>query len=454
MDIFVPRLYKDYANYVNTRKMVPDSTDGLLPVQRRVLLAAHLIAKGKFTKTIKVLSEAAAKFHPFSLAEGTAAWLVLNKLLDGSGQWGAIQQVRKVNAAAPRYTSVKANPFVEELAFKLVDFVPWEIDEMDPEPIKLPTMIPISLFLKYELSMIAFGYKPVIPTYTLSDLIKRLMFLLGKGEEVVIKPTIKNCKTLSGIKECRELLETGKGKIEVVGKHKIDEKNMCIYVKGWSTNISFETLFSRIDKYKDWKLLSNGDIGYIDQTGGEADDDSDVYNEKDPLIKFEVNKQRNKAEIFEKMKEAVVEKLKATHSYNIVVVHDNETTEYNVDNMLLNAYNFYKIALEKYFQHSKKEAENKISEFNNIIKLRPHVSDVAVEFKEDFEKACTKLSKLSGLSFDETKQIVDKYRIKKLLTINVDLTDLQSQIKKFQHALNNLDTISIGTYTNLLEALK
>ena len=51
IEVLVPKYYSEYVDYVNTRKMIPNMVDGLLPVQKRILLTLHTIAKNKYEKT-------------------------------------------------------------------------------------------------------------------------------------------------------------------------------------------------------------------------------------------------------------------------------------------------------------------------------------------------------------------------------------------------------------------
>ncbi|MCK5018613.1 MAG: hypothetical protein KAS32_16250, partial [Candidatus Peribacteraceae bacterium] len=313
MDKLVPALYSSYGNYVIKAKMIPNIIDGLLPVQKRILLAAHTIARTSFVKTAKILGETMARWHPHAEAVGTVVWCVHNGFMIGDGQWGSKFGQEEIGCAAARYTSVKANPLIEELAFKLVKHVDWVAEEVDPEPVVLPTMIPFCLMTQYEVSSIAFGFRTDIPNYNPKDLIKRLQYLLGKRKKITIKPNPIGCTIMSNNKTCEELLTKGKGTLELQGNFDVDEKNKCVYVYGWNPRIKFKTLFERIDRYNKYGLISNGDIGYID----ESDIDTGTQ------IKFEVAKQRNTGPIFDKLVEAVTESLKVSLNYNIIAV-DND----------------------------------------------------------------------------------------------------------------------------------
>ena len=139
--------YKLYGKYTNTDKMLPSIVDGLLPVHRRVLVVLHSIAAKSKMKTATVIGELVGKYHPHETGIGPATWAVNNKFAIGYGQWGSDIGVEEIEPAAPRYTEMKADPFIEDNVMNLVKYVDWEVNEMDfDEPNHLPTIL--NLFFK------------------------------------------------------------------------------------------------------------------------------------------------------------------------------------------------------------------------------------------------------------------------------------------------------------------
>ncbi|MCK5016479.1 MAG: hypothetical protein KAS32_05335 [Candidatus Peribacteraceae bacterium] len=439
MEKIVPALYASYGNYVIKAKMIPNIIDGLLPVQKRILLTAHTIARTSFVKTAKILGENMARWHPHAEALGTVMWCVHNGFMIGDGQWGSKTGTEEIGCAAPRYTNVKASPLIEELAFKLVKHVEWVEEELDLEPKVLPTMLPFCLMPKYEVSSIAFGFRTDIPNYHPKDLIKRLQYLLGKRKKITIKPNISGCTILSDNKTCEKLLKTGKGTIELHGNFDVDKKNKCVYIYGWNPRIKFETLFGRIDKYNKWGLISNGDIGYIDET-----------EESKTKIKFEVAKQRNTEIIFDKLVEAITESMKVSLNYNIIAVdNDGELQFPSVDTMLIGTYKHYKEILEKSFKASITDINTKISELNIIESIRPHIGESKVLKEKDVDKVCKILQKLTGVNQDAIKDVISKYMIRKLLTVSTDTAELKAELKELKKAVDNIDAVCNSKYKEM-----
>jgi DNA gyrase/topoisomerase IV subunit A len=150
-------MYKDYGSYSNYRNF-PLSTDGLKPVERRVLLSAYKIAKNSLVKSRQVDAYTIGHFHPHGECYGTIVQLVHQGLLDGQGNFGINTGVQPIGPAAPRYTECKLSKHTIDLAFKYIDYTPLVDTELgDKEPPFLPTMFPICLIGKEYTQGIGFG---------------------------------------------------------------------------------------------------------------------------------------------------------------------------------------------------------------------------------------------------------------------------------------------------------
>jgi len=440
MDKLCPVLYKSYGQYTNKRKMLPNIIDGLLPVQKRVILTCHLICKTKWKKTAAVMGEVMSRFHPHSEATGTAEQLVHNGFIDGWGQWGTKIGIEPIGCAAMRYTKLRSNKLIEEIALKYVDYVKWEEDESDPEPVAIPTMLPFCLMQNHESPHIAFGYRSDMPCYKMKDLVARLLFLIGRGPKRSIKPTVFQCTVTGG--NIETLLTTGAGKIEVQGKYKLHPTTRIVEVNGWSPRAGkFAGILNKVDRYKNWNLLTAGDIGYIDQTG---------KGTGKTKILFEVAKLRNMEAIYKRMAEAIPEALKGTLSFAMYVTNEQDEVELaSVDTMLLKAYEYHKLAFENYLKKNINKTNEQIVEYQIIDKIRPYVSGGISAHKTNPVKAIQKIATDSGVTIDQVQAVIEKYRIKRLLTINVDMKALKDGVRQLKSDLTNSDTVCINKYDEL-----
>ncbi len=433
-------LYKNYGMYTNTEKMLPSIIDGLLPVHRRMLLVLHNIASTTKVKTVTANGELLGKYHPHAESTGPAVWAVCNDFATGYGQWGSYIGIEEIKPAAARYTSIKASSTIEKMVMKYVNYVQWDLNELDfEEPKYLPTQFPLCLMGKEYLSSIGFGIKTDIPIYEVKDLHKRLLFLLGKiDKEPIISPYIPNCEILSNKKDIKKLLTDGEITLQIKGKYVEDKKNNQIYVLGWKPRKTFETVYKSIARYKSYGLFESESVGILDESNANNGN----------YIRFEVLKQRNVKETYDKLKEAIDHALTSNLRFAMYVVDETGKNFKlsNVDEMLLTCFKHYKETYQAYCIHSVKKIKDQIDEYEIIKRIKPHVSTLTANAKQDVSTSITKLSQLSGDSEENVKKVIEKYNIKKLLSFDLDKTQLLSELKEFKTKLNNLEEYVLKEY--------
>jgi len=434
VESLITNLYKSYGIYVNTEKMIPSSIDGTIPIWKRLLLGAHTIAKDQFVKSATLFGYVIGHWHPHSEAiQGTAQILVNNGFLIGKGNWGSNIGIEPTDCAAPRYTSLKSSKLIEELAFKYINDVDWIDSELEPEPIYLPTPIPLCLFGKTDFSMIGFGIKTEIPTYTLDDLFKRLRYLLNKGPEVVIQPFVDGCKVLSNKMELEKLLKSkGKHTIRVRGKYQIDEKNFRIYITGWSPRSNFITIFQRI-----CKDVGGDNIVYVDES----------TEKTGTKIRIDITRTRNKEQLFEKLKKSVYHNLEANLTYQIYAASpDKKIVELSVDEYLLNSFNSFKKVVSRYVLRKKDEINKKIKDYQLILKLKPHLLKLSVCKNED--EIDSKISEISEKLSEDTEtiqRILNEYKLRTLITSEFNIDKLKNEIQFLNEDLLVEEIFKINT---------
>lgn len=148
---FVMEAYADYGKYVNTNRHVPEVTDGLKPVYKRLILSA-LETATDLKKTQTVIGYCAGKYHPHgvdSLKE-VVAELVRANIFVGKGSFGypGMFKWSDFKSAATRYTEVKLNPEFRKSVSALLPYVPKFLNDLDTmESEYIPTPYPICLNL-------------------------------------------------------------------------------------------------------------------------------------------------------------------------------------------------------------------------------------------------------------------------------------------------------------------
>lgn len=440
MKKIVPAFYKEFGMYKVKNQMVNNHFDGCIPVWRRFLLSTHEIARNNFVKSANIVGYNMYHYHPHGDSVGPMMALVHNNFIKGQGYWGNNSGIDTDKCAHQRYTEAKAHPFIEELAFKYVDYVEWKRDECDPEPVYLPTPIPFSLFCVYSKDVMVFGFKTHTPNFKISDMLKRQLYLITNDKKYKDTPfpNILNCEILTPKKEMEKYLKESQFTIEGKGIIEKDPSNFRIYIRGWDPLKDFKTVYNFIDKKTN--LVSNQDIIEVDESDSSG-----------TCIKLEVSRNRNRIAFYEKMESAVEEAVKFKMAYNLYTYNpiSDELLRPSVDELLLNSFQSYKEAFSNYLIKSIEKYEILLEEINVIEKIRPHIGDV-IKIK-DTDKLIKKLSELSGVNEDIIKIVTEKYKIKSLLTTKYDKDMIKEKLDELKNKLENIEQETIN---NLIELLK
>jgi len=430
MKQFIPENYRNYGKYSNYRNF-PMVTDGLKPVERRVLLSAYKISRDKFVKSRQVDAHTIGHYHPHGETYGTIVKLVRQGLLIGQGNWGSNVGVQPVGAAAPRYTECKLSPLTLNMAFKYVKYVKWVDTELgDKEPIYLPTMFPICLLGNEYTQGIGFGYKTFIPCYSQKDLKKRLFWLIGgmlRKTEPIIKPKT-DCIITAKNKILKELLTTGKSKIDVEGIiEEIPHKNTVI-LKSWPPGRRFESLLKKFADELDANM-----IGYTD------------LSVEDTQIVFQVIRQRNRDSIYQNFLSKLKEFLVGAISFDMIMVNEDHTVgRASVDNLLKNSYNNYKKAVGTMLEHEIHRITETIADYNLLLKIRPALKR-CITGKISIEKKIEIIATDSGVTIENVSRLL-QLSIKKLLTMELDVDDLKQKLLGVEKNLKGIDQYVLDQY--------
>lgn len=429
MDQKLPSLYKEYGQYSNYRNF-PLDLDGLKPVERRVLFSAYKIARSKLAICRKVDSYATGNFHPHGECYGTIVQLVKQGFLTGQGNFGSNVGVESTGAAASRYTQCRLNTRTLELAFKYIKYVQWVETELeDTEPLYLPTMYPICLLGNEPTQGIGFGYKTYIPCYTAEDLQKRLLWLLGIRKRKPIIAPITDCNITSTPEELDQLLTTGKAKINVEGIIQINQRSNTVTLKSWPPGKRFESFLNKFSKE-----LSDGLIGHRDASSTETE------------IIFTVMRERNRDKIFNEFIEKLKDVIKGSISFETIVVElDRKVIYSSIDDLLLNTFKMFRESNERMLVEEKERILNVVEEYLTLELIRKPLSD-CLKAEYDIEATLDEITKTTVVQREVAHELIKKYRIMKLLTLNTDTTELNSQLKSIEYNLKNVSEFVLDQY--------
>ena len=140
--------YLTYAMTVIVGRALPDVRDGLKPVQRRILYAAHEMGmrpNSSYRKSARLVGDVLGKYHPHGDGAVYDAMVRLAQdfslrvpLIDGQGNFGSVDNDPP---AAMRYTEVRLSSAAEEMLTNLDQETVEFVDNFDgslQEPVVLP----------------------------------------------------------------------------------------------------------------------------------------------------------------------------------------------------------------------------------------------------------------------------------------------------------------------------
>lgn len=184
---FTERAYLNYAMYVIMDRALPHISDGLKPVQRRIVYAMSELGlknASKPKKSARTVGDVLGKYHPHGDRACYEAMVLMAQpfsyrypLIEGQGNWGSPDDPKSF--AAMRYTEAKLAQYSELLLAELGQgTTDWQ-DNFDgslKEPVHLPARIPNILL--NGTTGIAVGMATDIPPHNLREVIKGTIALI------------------------------------------------------------------------------------------------------------------------------------------------------------------------------------------------------------------------------------------------------------------------------------
>jgi topoisomerase-4 subunit A len=188
---FTEKAYLDYSMYVILDRALPSLSDGLKPVQRRIIYAMSelgLSAGQKHKKSARTVGDVIGKFHPHGDSACYEAMVLMAQdfsyrypIVDGQGNWGSTDEPKSF--AAMRYTESKLTRYAEVLLAELSDgTVDWQpnFDGTLEEPAFLPARLPNVLLNGTQ--GIAVGMSTDIPPHNLREIAAACIHLLDEPD--------------------------------------------------------------------------------------------------------------------------------------------------------------------------------------------------------------------------------------------------------------------------------
>lgn len=428
-----------YSKYIIQDRAIPDVRDGLKPVQRRILYAMYRTKKTydkDYYKSASTVGEVIGKYHPHgdssiyeAMVRMSQPWKMRIPHIDMHGNNGSIDGD---GAAAMRYTEARLSKLSGELLRDIdkntIAFAP-NFDDKELEPTVLPARYP-NLLVNGAMGISA-GYATNIPPHNLGEVIDATIYRIDNPNcrletimNIVKGPDFPTGGIIEGIDGIRSAYETGKGKIIVKAKTKI-EKNKIIV-----TEIPYDVFKINIVRKIDEIRIDKKIDGII-----EVRDETD----KDGLqITIELKKDANPELILAYLFKNT--ELQTTYNFNMLAIVDRRPQLFGILGIL-----------DAYIRHQK-EIVYKRSEFDlahakaryhiveGLIKAVSILDEVIKTIRVSKNKADSKENLM--IKFDFTEEQAEAIVTLQLYRLsNTDIVLLEEEQANLTKIINYLEEI-------------
>ncbi len=233
----------EYSMSVITSRALPDVRDGMKPGQRRILYAMYednLTHDKPFRKSATTVGNVLGRYHPHgdSAVYGTMVRMAQDfslryTLVEGHGNFGSVDGDPP---AAYRYTEARmsriANYMMSDIEKKVVPMTR-NFDNTRDEPTVLPSRFP-NLLVNGSVG-IAVGMATNIPPHNLTEVIDGTIHRIDNPEcsvdelmEFIKGPDFPTAAIIYGSKGIRDAYETGKGKVYIRARARIEDEHKRI----------------------------------------------------------------------------------------------------------------------------------------------------------------------------------------------------------------------------------
>ncbi|HVY52968.1 MAG TPA: DNA topoisomerase IV subunit A [Gammaproteobacteria bacterium] len=242
---YTEKAYLDYSMYVILDRALPNISDGLKPVQRRIVYAMSelgLKSTAKFKKSARTIGDVLGKYHPHGDMACYEALVLMAQpfsyrypLIEGQGNFGSEDDPKSF--AAMRYTEARLSAYAEVLLSELEDgTVDWttNFDGTLYEPSLLPARLPNVLL--NGTTGIAVGMATDIPSHNLGEVVDALIHLIDNPSatladicKIIPGPDFPTeAEIITPRPEIAEIYRTGNGAIKMRAVYTVENDEIII----------------------------------------------------------------------------------------------------------------------------------------------------------------------------------------------------------------------------------
>ncbi len=419
-----------YSKYIIQDRALPDIRDGLKPVQRRILYAMSIdgnTSDKQFRKSAKTVGNVIGNFHPHgdssvyeAMVRMSQDWKLRDVLIEMHGNNGSMDGDP---AAAMRYTEARLSKISEELLRDLdkqtVEFV-LNFDDTEEEPTVLPARYPN--LLVNGATGISAGYATEIPTHNLGEVIDATIHAIDHPKATVKElmqfvkgPDFPTGGIIQGIEELEQAYETGRGKVVIRSKTKIEP------IKGGKSQIIISEIPYEVNKALLVKKIDEIRLNKKIDGIAEVRDESDRTGLQ---IVVELKKEANAEGILNYLLKNT--DLQVNYNFNMVAIDERRPVQVGLKTILTSYINFQKEVITRRTQYDLKKAQDRLHIVDGLMKALSILDEVIalIRNSKDKKHAKERLVETYDFTMIQAEAIVSLqlYRL-----TNTDITILQNE---------------------------
>lgn len=433
-----------YSKYIIQERALPDIRDGLKPVQRRILYSmnkdGNIFDKG-YRKSAKSVGNIMGNYHPHgdssiydAMVRLSQDWKMGQVLVEMHGNNGSMDGDPP---AAMRYTEARLSEIsaylLQDIDKDTVSFA-WNFDDTEKEPTVLPASFP-NLLVNGSTGISA-GYATDIPTHNLSEVIDATVYMIDHPTATVDKlmdflpgPDFPTGATIQGKSEIKKAYETGKGKVVVRSKTKIEE------LKGGKkeivvTEIPYElnkaTLVKKIDDVR-----VNAKVAGIAEVRDESDRDG-------LRIAIELRKDADAELILNYLLKYT--DLQVNYNFNMVAIDNATPRQVGIVPILSSYISHKRDIIRSRSIYDRNKAEKRLHIVEGLIRVLSILDEVIALIRASDNKADARENLMASYDFTEPQaEAIVTLRLYRLT--NTDVVTLQSEEAELKERITTLSAI-------------
>ncbi|MHA8138640.1 DNA topoisomerase IV subunit A [Lactobacillaceae bacterium Scapto_B20] len=436
--------FSRYSKSIIQERALPDVRDGLKPVQRRILYAmnkdGNTYNKG-FRKAAKSVGNVMGNFHPHgdssiyeAMVRMSQDWKLKEPLIEMHGNNGSMDGDP---AAAMRYTEARLSKIAGEMLRDIdKDTVEWVLnfDDTEYEPVVLPSRFPN--LLVNGATGISAGYATEIPSHNLGEVIDAVIALQKKPSatledlmQYVKGPDFPTGGIIQGIDEIKRAYETGRGRIAVRSKTKLEN------LRGNKKLIRVTEIPYEVNKLQLVKQMDEIRIAKKIDGIAEVRDESDRNGLSIAIeLKRDVDAKGILNYLFKNTD------LQISYNFNMVAIDNMRPERLSLKHALSSYLEFQRLVVKKRTQFDLEKALARQEIVQGLIKALSILDDVIKAIRESTNKASARDNLVT--QFDFTKAQADSIVNLQLYRLtNTDVTQLNTESEKLKKEITSYQTI-------------